>query len=313
MFNKAHSYNKKVFNKKRTFLKLCSAGLMTAITTIIFSANAYAKHCEIEIHYKKNSTNSVTLAGLNEGEIKHIRRNNLRFLKNKKSHKIHAHISRISGSSLKRTVTLNGKNEKKPVTTNYPPNISLYTLKCPVKVAGSPSLGNNIAVPNLSGATSGVVGAIAALGDNALYSSYSQFMASIGSGTAPMILHSRYRNKVVGGVRLSRVRISYSSKIPMMGITDCNRIYLGVRPVYDKLIQGRDLRDNEKKFFIHEVGHTKQCQSKGGRRPYALMWWKQLPTGLQAAGQSINPSQAHDGMPMESNAESFANSHYSEL
>ena len=197
----------------------------------------YAKDCEIEIHYKNNSSNRVTAVGLNEGEIKHIQRTNLRFIKNKKTHKIHAHVSRISGSSLKRTVTLNGKNQKHPVTTNYPPNISLYTLKCPVKVTGRRSISNNISAPNLSGATSVVGGAIGAIGDSALYSSYNQFMTFIGSGTAPMIMHQRYRNKVVGGVNLSRVRISYSSKIPMMGITDCNRIYLGVSSVYSKLIQ----------------------------------------------------------------------------
>lgn len=131
---------------KQSYKKSCVRIILINIIILLcslISANSFAKDCEIEIQYKKNisptTSNSVILAGINEGENKVIYKNNLRFVKNKKSHKIRVLISRKPDSSQKKWVTLNGLNQKNPTASNYKANISIYRISCPVVNASTGS------------------------------------------------------------------------------------------------------------------------------------------------------------------------------
>lgn len=115
-------------------LALLTLGLLTG------AATASAKDCELEIQYRKStssSATSVSVTGANKGETKSISRNNLRFLKNKKSRPVQAEISKNPGSSQRHWITLYANNQKHPTTGYFAPGIKLFKVKCPVSTPTS--------------------------------------------------------------------------------------------------------------------------------------------------------------------------------
>lgn len=121
-------------------LKSITQKLSLLLVLLVLSATTNAKDCELEIDYRKSansSSASKSVTGVNKGDTKAITRNNLRYLKNRKSHPVEAQISKNPGSSQKRWITLYAKNQKHPTTGYFPQGMSLYKVRCPVSTSTS--------------------------------------------------------------------------------------------------------------------------------------------------------------------------------
>lgn len=67
---------------------------------------------------------------------------------------------------------------------------------------------------------------------------------------------------------------------------------------------------NDLHWLLHELAHSKQCSSWGGRYIYADKWFRHVPIGIIGAilsGFTKRKARSiHDAMPMESSAEKKA-------
>jgi hypothetical protein len=155
--------------------------------------------------------------------------------------------------------------------------------------------------------------AAAGLSAHALYDSYFRLVKA-GAGMrrisgklqAALIAAGVNRNDV------QSVKIGYSAYLAKstggkVAMTDCNNIYFPRRDVVTAITQGTKFRNHW--WLLHEMGHTKQCR-EGGRQGFATRWFSELNStvkGQIAAGKTVNGNTIHDAMPLERQADAYAN------
>lgn len=159
--------------------------------------------------------------------------------------------------------------------------------------------------------------------DDALYAAYKAYMAWVNDGVSggsnklksDMIkkLQPFYANS------LSSVRFSYTSRFSNLGMTDCEKIYFGDKDIVNKLKGGKDLSKSELTWLAHELQHTEQCKKIGGRKKYAVRWFKEVKSVILKSIKSgnfksivkdvfnaQNLADYDDNMPMEKDADKKA-------
>ncbi|MBI4602434.1 MAG: hypothetical protein HY721_10795 [Planctomycetes bacterium] len=107
------------------------------------------------------------------------------------------------------------------------------------------------------------------------------------------------------GVDVSAVRFGYRWQPQGNNTTDCSRIYFSDPGTVARLRLGLDLSPDEWNLVFHEMRHTEQCVSLGGRDEYAKRWFRDLSIALVMTALTDPVSyvwQLHDNMPMEEDA-----------
>jgi len=111
-------------------------------------------------------------------------------------------------------------------------------------------------------------------------------------------------------VDLRKVRIAYSGRLQSYGgcTTDCDTIYCGNRDFVNSVRSSILNAVTNRKLYFHELEHTEQCEMRGGRNRYAMMWFRHLAPGtVKAIGQGRSAgdfgTRIHDDMPMEGDAD----------
>ncbi|MFA5127640.1 MAG: hypothetical protein WC457_01375 [Patescibacteria group bacterium] len=118
------------------------------------------------------------------------------------------------------------------------------------------------------------------IGDAALYAAYKAYMYWVDKGVSggDNKMKSAWLTKFdpYYSNNLANVRISYTSRFSNLGMTDCNHIYFGNKDIVNKIKSGSDLSRSQLRWLAHELTHTAQCKNFGGRKQYALHWFKQV-------------------------------------
>lgn len=144
---------------------------------------------------------------------------------------------------------------------------------------------------------------------NMRYNIYKAFMRKF-EGKAKYKMHPKFQKAIKNSYSFdpSKVRWGYASNTPSRCITDCMNIYCNDKKVIEQVRTGRVTQS----IVFHELGHTEQCIKRGGRKQYAMLWFKDLPVGFFGAFDlSVKDkfkNKIHDKMPMEKQAESKAQS-----
>lgn len=117
--------------------------------------------------------------------------------------------------------------------------------------------------------------------DDAFYAAYKAYMSWVNDGVSggdDNKLKTALKNKLQKFYikDLDDVKFAYTSRFDNLGMTDCSRIYFGNKDIVNKLKAGQDLSKNQLHWLAHEVAHTEQCVLWGGRKNYALTWFKQV-------------------------------------
>ncbi len=107
------------------------------------------------------------------------------------------------------------------------------------------------------------------------------------------------------GVDLTTVRFGLGARqVGSRGITDCSVMFFPNSSWVDKVRFGTLVHpDDDHNLLYHELAHTEQCAVRGGRDPYAVMWWEQLDSAFLS---NPDPTTLHDSQPMEAAAASRA-------
>ena len=117
--------------------------------------------------------------------------------------------------------------------------------------------------------------------NDAFYAAYKAYMSWVNDGVSggdDNKLKTALKSKLqVFYVKdLDDVKYAYTSRFDNLGMTDCSRIYFGNKDIVNKLKAGSDLSKNQLYWLSHELAHTEQCQLWGGRKNYAIRWFKQV-------------------------------------
>ncbi len=117
--------------------------------------------------------------------------------------------------------------------------------------------------------------------DNAFYAAYKAYMSWVDKGvvgSSNYKLKTALRNQLQPYYEsdLKDVRFAYTTRFNNLGMTDCNRIYFGNKDIVDKLRNNKELSKSQLWWLAHEIGHTEQCDRVGGRKKYALRWFKEV-------------------------------------
>ena len=160
---------------------------------------------------------------------------------------------------------------------NYPENYvpaAASTLTASVTVTGTAA---QLPAETLNTSTAETRGA---LWDAALYAAYKAYMYWVDKGVSggdnklkaalTTKLDPYYTNN------LASVRYSYTSRFSNLGMTDCNHIYFGNKDIVNTLKAGGDLSKSQLHWLAHELTHSQQCHQAGGRKKYALRWFKEV-------------------------------------
>jgi hypothetical protein len=157
--------------------------------------------------------------------------------------------------------------------------------------------------------------AAAGMSAHALYDSYFRLVkAGAGMSRINGKLKAALLAAGINRADILRVKIGYSAYLAKstggkVAMTDCNNIYFPRRDVVRAIAQGTNFRNHW--WLLHEMGHTKQCR-QGGRQGFATRWFKELNgtvKGQIAAGKTVNGKTIHDAMPLERQADAYANKH----
>ncbi|MDD5043739.1 MAG: hypothetical protein PHD51_03695 [Patescibacteria group bacterium] len=129
--------------------------------------------------------------------------------------------------------------------------------------------------------------------DDAFYAAYKVYMSWVNDG-----VEGGDNNKIKSSLRkilkpyyandLSDVRYAYTTRFDNLGMTDCKLIYFGNKEIVNKLKQGEKLTKKQFKWLGHELTHTEQCVRVGGRKKYALRWFKEVKKVVLKSIQSGN-------------------------
>lgn len=158
--------------------------------------------------------------------------------------------------------------------------------------------------------------------DELVWVAYQQYMQNIGSrNKGPLhtsviaLLQPFYQSD------LRKVTVSVGKSSLGDGMTDCYDVHFPSDTLVRALQQGVHLISNkERQWVLHELKHADQCTALGGRKKYAIMWFGQLEITSNFRPDLIvadflttlnNKSMrsVHDAMPMEKDAERFAEEH----
>jgi len=100
-------------------------------------------------------------------------------------------------------------------------------------------------------------------------------------------------------------------------VTDCKTIYLPENSRIHWLVSGYipfGTDDSAWKWLLHEMKHANQCSDLGSRKAYGVYWFENLISvgvisfqELMLGTFFLDPIDFHDDMPMEKDAESYAN------
>lgn len=117
--------------------------------------------------------------------------------------------------------------------------------------------------------------------DNAFYAAYKAYMSWVNDGVKggddnKIKYALRKKLQVFYVKNLDDVKYAYTTRFDNLGMTDCGRIYFGNKDIVNKLKAGEDLSKNQLFWLAHELAHTEQCQLWGGRKNYALRWFKEV-------------------------------------
>lgn len=155
----------------------------------------------------------------------------------------------------------------------------------------------------------------AGLSAHALYDTYFRL---VKAGAGMRRINGKMKAALIAaGVNrrdVQRVKIGYSAYLAKstggkVAMTDCNNIYFPRQDVVSAIAQGTKFRNHW--WLLHEMGHTKQCR-EGGRQGFATRWFSELNgtvKGQIAAGKTVNGKTIHDAMPLERQADAYANKH----
>ncbi len=144
------------------------------------------------------------------------------------------------------------------------------------------------------------------------------FEAIVGSGATIRSLPRDVRNKLRKYYGKVVDKVKYASSKHTSGeytaMTDCYNIYFPAGIGYVETIKNGQIFDEYKgnylHLLLHELAHSKQCSSWGGRYIYADKWFRHVPMGIIGAilsGLTKRKARSiHDAMPMESSAEKKA-------
>lgn len=119
-----------------------------------------------------------------------------------------------------------------------------------------------------------------AVWDAALYAAYKAYMYWVDKGVSggDNKLTSAWKTKLdpYYSNDLGAIRVSYTKRFSNLGMTDCNHIYFGNKDIVNKIKSGSDLSRSQLRWLAHELTHTAQCKNFGGRKQYALHWFRQV-------------------------------------
>jgi hypothetical protein len=159
--------------------------------------------------------------------------------------------------------------------------------------------------------------------DAALYAAYKAYMYWVDRGVSggDNKMKSAWITKLdpYYSNNLANVRVSYTSRFSNLGMTDCYHIYFGNKTIVNKIKSGSDLSKTQLHWLAHELTHSQQCQKVGGRKKYALRWFREIGGVILNAIKSghfsdivkdifsaQNLAQYDNNMSMEKQAEQHA-------
>ncbi len=139
---------------------------------------------------------------------------------------------------------------------------------------------------------------------------YDAYFRIVAAGTAPRLLHSRYRNAFRdAGINANGVIVGYSGYLDHSdtAMTDCQRIYFPDRGIVQKLHAGQKIERSQLRWLLHELGHTEQCR-RSSREAFANRWFGELPPSVVQSIERGRPDTEaiHDAMPLERSADAYA-------
>ncbi|MDA0737516.1 MAG: hypothetical protein O2999_14270 [Nitrospirae bacterium] len=150
---------------------------------------------------------------------------------------------------------------------------------------------------------------------------YQEYMKSIGASYEGAIYESIRKDlQPFYTVSLDTVRVSLGSASDGAGITDCTHIHFPDEELVHTLQSGEAIANSSKLHCVlHELKHVQQCQDIGSRKKYGVMWFSQFEITLKVRiDETIRDALSllsgkgakyvHDAMPMEKDAEDYANS-----
>lgn len=283
-------------------ITFAASSAVIALSLLASGAAQAANECKVGYGYKSGSTNKYTTVYISAGQTKTINRTKMRYVQNKKSAPVKIRVTRVNGipplasASGTKYVSLPGNNNRDPLVGNYfdSPATKLYSIKCEA---------NNPAAANPAGAV-------------AATTLYNMYFALVKVGAAMKRIHPKLRTALIAaGVNatdVNNVRIGYSPYLAAatgkkVAMTDCNYIYFPRSDVANAVANGSGFKNHW--WLLHEMGHTMQCRTGSGRPGFATRWFNELPGSVKAAiasGQA-NPDVIHDAMPLEQQADGYAN------
>lgn len=126
--------------------------------------------------------------------------------------------------------------------------------------------------------------------DDAFYAAYKAYMSWVNGGVKggsqkftaaeKRLLQPFYEND------LDDVRFYYTTRLDGLGMVDCNKIYFGDKTIVDKLKKTQSLTWSEMRWLAHELAHTEQCAKLGGRKKYAVRWFREVKKTILLSIQS---------------------------
>jgi hypothetical protein len=154
---------------------------------------------------------------------------------------------------------------------------------------------------------------------NTMLKAYRAYFAAIDAGAEMRRLPYEIKQKLTpyySGRLLEGIRYGESRTLVIAdnAMTDCHNIYFPsdsgmIRIVENGLLFDKKHRD-ELHWLLHELAHSQQCETQGGRDAYAKIWFGDLTattlTQLITDPRNVNDRVLHDAMPMEKAAEQKA-------
>ncbi len=128
--------------------------------------------------------------------------------------------------------------------------------------------------------------------DEAFYAAYKAYMAWVDDGVSggdnKLRADLKKQLKPFYNNDLSDVRFSYTSRFNDLGMTDCEHIYFGNKDIVNILKTDKKMSKNQLSWLAHELQHTEQCNHAGGRKKYAVRWFKEVKSVILKSIQNGN-------------------------
>ncbi len=153
------------------------------------------------------------------------------------------------------------------------------------------------------------------LAEETAYMAYIKFFDQVNQGSSTYAMPTVLKNRIKPyyHVNLNDITIKSSPNISGFAITDCKTIYFSEDSTFIQNMLSDDLTGDNMELLLHELAHSDQCLSVGGRREYAVKWFIELtgtvvlnPVAVINNILDMSGNAIHDAMPMEQAAENFA-------